>query len=215
MTDHNTAETKATLEVKHDWYQSDSMVVITVLVKNVPEDQAKITFSEERVHLVINLTEFQEYSKAFQLAHKIVPEYSGFKITPSKIEIKLKKSEGIRWEKLEGECTNNNIKTIPQETHLGGDRPPSYPTSKKGKDWNKVEKEIKKQEEEEKPEGDAALQKLFQDLYGRSSDEVRKAMNKSFMESGGTVLSTNWNEVSKKKVEVKPPDGVEFKKWDS
>lgn len=34
------------------------------------------------------------------------------------------------------------------------------------------------------------------------------------MESGGTVLSTSWNEVSQKKVEVKPPDGVEWKQWD-
>lgn len=35
------------------------------------------------------------------------------------------------------------------------------------------------------------------------------------MESGGTVLSTNWKEVAKQKVDVKPPDGMEFKKWDS
>jgi hypothetical protein len=34
-------------------------------------------------------------------------------------------------------------------------------------------------------------------------------------ESGGTVLSTNWQEVGKSKVDVKPPDGMEFKKWDS
>jgi len=32
-------------------------------------------------------------------------------------------------------------------------------------------------------------------------------------ESGGTVLSTNWNQVAKDKVTVSPPDGVEFKKW--
>lgn len=35
------------------------------------------------------------------------------------------------------------------------------------------------------------------------------------MESGGTVLSTNWKEVAGKKVEVKPPDGMEYKKWTS
>jgi suppressor of G2 allele of SKP1 len=39
-------------------------------------------------------------------------------------------------------------------------------------------------------------------------------MNKSFMESGGTVLSTNWAEVQKEKVDIKPPDGCEFKKWE-
>lgn len=35
------------------------------------------------------------------------------------------------------------------------------------------------------------------------------------MESGGTVLSTNWNEIAKERVKVQPPEGVEFKKWDS
>lgn len=32
-------------------------------------------------------------------------------------------------------------------------------------------------------------------------------------ESGGTCLSTDWKDVSKKKMKVKPPDGMEFKKW--
>lgn len=33
-------------------------------------------------------------------------------------------------------------------------------------------------------------------------------------ESGGTVLSTNWDEVGKGKVDVKPPEGMEYKKYD-
>ena len=28
------------------------------------------------------------------------------------------------------------------------------------------------------------------------------------------MLSTNWTDIGKKEVEVKPPDGMEFKKWD-
>ena len=39
-------------------------------------------------------------------------------------------------------------------------------------------------------------------------------MMKSFQESNGTVLSTNWNEVGKEKVEMKPPDSMEFRKWE-
>jgi hypothetical protein len=53
---------------------------------------------------------------------------------------------------------------------------------------------------------------IFFDSDG--DEKTRKAMNKSFQESGGTVLSTNWDEIQKDKVEVKPPDGMEFKKWD-
>lgn len=81
------------------------------------------------------------------------------------------------------------------------------------------------------------LNNLFQKIYSGSNPDIQRAMNKSFTESGnsgtsictshlqftyflflhlptgGTVLSTNWNEVGSAPVEVKPPDGTEYHHW--
>lgn len=68
------------------------------------------------------------------------------------------------------------------------------------KNWDAIIDEF--EEEEKKDQG---INDLFKQIYEAGSDEVRRAMNKSFQESGGTVLSTNWANVAEKKVEPKPP----------
>ena len=90
-----------------------------------------------------------------------------------------------------------------------------YPTSSsKYHDWDKLAANIETDEKDEKKEGDAALNDLFQKIYKDADDDTRRAMNKSFQESGGTVLSTNGKDIGAKKVECKPPDGMEYKKYE-
>ena len=61
-------------------------------------------------------------------------------------------------------------------------------------------------------EGDA-VDGFFKKLFKDADPDTKRAMMKSYQESNGTALSTNWAEVSKKTTETSPPDGMEAKKW--
>lgn len=88
------------------------------------------------------------------------------------------------------------------------DKAPAYPTSSKTgpKNWDTLL-------DNEKEDEDAGVDDFFKKLYKDASPDVRRAMMKSYQESNGTSLSTNWDEVGKKPVETHPPEGMEAKPW--
>ncbi|NXF20152.1 SGT1 protein, partial [Rhodinocichla rosea] len=194
--------------VIYDWYQTESQVIVTIMIKNAQKDDVSVQFLERKMNASVRLPSGEDFNLKLDLLHSIVPEQSTFKVLSTKVEIKMKKPEAVRWEKLEGQGDSPKLKQFTPDTqHL-------YPSSSHyTRNWDKLVVEIKEEEKNEKLEGDAALNKLFQQIYSDGTDEVKRAMNKSFMESGGTVLSTNWSDVGKRKVEVNPPDDVEWKKF--
>ncbi|CAF1359781.1 unnamed protein product [Didymodactylos carnosus] len=157
-----------------------------------------------------------DYSLEIDLAHLIDSKRTDFKVSTVNVEIKLFKKDAVQWASLDAQHNPNAPPVLMNKPMTQQQVPPTYPSSSRHrKDWDKLEVELKNEEKDEKLEGDAAVNQLFQQIYRDGSDETRRAMNKSFSESGGTVLSTNWDEIKQKKTDLKAPEGMEWKKYDT
>merc|ERR1711970_122027 len=185
--------------VRRDWYQSNERIILALLVKGT--SNVTVEFSDQSFSCNGLDKDGNNFTEKIQLALPINPAESTFKVTGSKIEFKLKKAtEGLRWELLEIEAAVETV-SKPHNTT---------------KDWDKIGKEAEEEFKKDVEEGggEAALQQMFKNIYANANAETQRAMMKSFQESNGTVLSTNWNEVGKEKVEMKPPDSMEYRKWE-
>ncbi|KAM0393705.1 hypothetical protein ACHAQC_005429 [Fusarium culmorum] len=83
-----------------------------------------------------------------------------------------------------------------------------HPTSSKAekKNWDNIGDDIDSDSEKD-------VNVFFKKLFKGATPEQQRAMMKSFTESNGTSLSTDWDDVKDRKVETVPPEGVEAKKW--
>jgi len=134
---------------------------------------------------------------------------------------------GLKWPALESPTTQpataattststSTIPAKPSPTTTAPSKGIAYPTSSRtgAKNWDAIEREIVKDAETwEKPDGDAAANAMFRELFKNATPEARRAMEKSYVESNGTALSTNWDEVKRGRMETKPPDSMVAKKW--
>ena len=89
------------------------------------------------------------------------------------------------------------------------------------KDWDKIiksaVKEITPDDEKDSDFYDDDIDapdpttRFFRQVYKNATDDQRRAMMKSFQESGGTVLNGNWNEVCNGRVEPADRDRIKEK----
>lgn len=223
-------------KIRHDWYQNNDKVYFTLLAKGVPKDKATIDIQPRSLTISFPLQTSSDYDFSLEpLFAEIDPSASTFSIMSTKVEIVLQKSQpGQKWSSLESkEPVDHKSSTITSVTPTSAQastatqKAPSYPTSSRSgpKDWDKLASEAlakpktgdskpgAKIEEEEDDEGGDPVNGFFKKLYSGADPDTRRAMMKSFSESNGTALSTNWDEVKKGKVETSPPDGLEAKKW--
>ncbi|KAK3308474.1 SGS domain-containing protein [Chaetomium strumarium] len=182
----------------------------------------------------------REATSTFTLGGEIDPSKSRWSVTPRKLELVLQKATpGVKWgtwgseeigsvaladagdepsatplaERAENKTAAPTASApvpaaaAPPSTATGA---PAYPTSSRSgpKNWDKLGD----------AEGDDDPQDVnyfFKQLYKGATPEQQRAMMKSFIESNGTALSTDWDDVKSRKVETVPPEGVEAKKWEA
>jgi len=221
---------------KYQYYQSDKVMTISILEAGVRQEDLTVQF--EPKHLLVTMrkdgTDFTVI--AGYLFSEIDVQKSKVVFKEEKVLVKLRKVEQYEWPELMGKgddsakvkkkttVSTENGKDDDATTSAGLPKEiPSVPEDAKvprpyvsHRDWDAIEKNIIEDEKNEKPEGDEAMNKLFKQIYGNATDDTRRAMVKSFQTSGGTVLSTNWDEVKKKDYEKErtAPKGVEWKTWD-
>lgn len=153
----------------------------------------------------------------------------------TKIETILhKKQIGQKWATLEGTAGNDvsktPIATVSSTSDSNpGTKAPAYPTSSRGgaKDWDKLASSLNKKGKGTKSDGNKSeaggkedagdesddsdygsgdpVDSFFKKIYAKADPDTQRAMIKSYYESEGTALSTNWSEVKNGKVEAKPP----------
>ncbi|CAN1300527.1 Protein SGT1 homolog A [Linum perenne] len=168
---------------------------------------------EKGASVTIEVPGEESYQFQPRLFAKVVPANCSYQVLSTKVEIRLAKVEAIHWTSLE--YTNNAGVAPLRNMPTTASQRPAYPSSKsRGKDWDKLEALVKKEEKDEKLEGDAGLNKFFREIYQNADEDMRRAMSKSFVESSGTVLSTDWKDVGSKKIEGSAPNGMEMKKWE-
>ncbi|KAH0889705.1 hypothetical protein HID58_052134, partial [Brassica napus] len=125
--------------------------------------------------------------KAYHLKPRLLGKIAVVKCIYEVISTKFKKillkAEIITWASLE------------HDKQPAVSMRPTYPSSNKVKDYDKLEAE-----KDDKLEGEAALNKFFREIYLNSDEDIRILHNQQ-VESIGTVFSIDWKDVGAKKIE--------------
>jgi len=198
------------LKIIYNWIQTGTNITVDI-TSNHNLNAYDIKINKKSIEFIDKKEGTLKYT--INLTNGIIVEKSSYKITSAmKCKLELHKEvENFNWVNLEVNKDDDSLNN-PKDKVVHG----YYPSSSKvKKDWSQLDKEIDEQEKEDaSKDGNEGMWRLFRDIYAKGNEETRRAMIKSFQTSGGTVLSTNWNEVKDKDYEGKDrPEAPQGQEW--
>ncbi|KAF7320359.1 hypothetical protein MKEN_00820700 [Mycena kentingensis (nom. inval.)] len=197
----------ATTTPRHEFYETDEVLTLSIFDRGADADQVKIDFEPRK----FTYTNGDKSIVLEPLKGQIVTTECTSFVGKVKIEVRLVKAAHGRWGGLIGDSPDI----------LANSAAPAVTTTsvKPRKNWDGITTNILSSEKEKTTDedpnvgGDSTLNSFFQKIYGDADEDTKRAMMKSYSESGGTTLSTNWAEVKRDRVEVKPPAGSVWRSW--
>lgn len=224
MADANAAGSSAAASApttpRYDFYQTDTVVTLSIFVKGASQESLQIDITETSLNAkaVSSSTGSEYVLRIDPLFSTVDVTKSSYKVLSTKIEVVLHKAQpGLRWLSLQASA-QQSVPSTAVPTYIANQTAGSAAPRAKSK-WDSFDPDAD-DDTSKGPAGaaegggdEADINKFFQKLYADADPDTRRAMMKSYQESGGTTLSTDWSKVGKEEVRTHPPDGMEAKKW--
>jgi len=86
---------------RHDWYQSQTQVIISIFAKKTNKDLTKVCIEAEKLRVEVVYEDGRKGIFETLLCQPVNPEESKFTRMGTKIEVVLQKANGISWPTLE------------------------------------------------------------------------------------------------------------------
>ncbi|KAI9372489.1 chord-domain-containing protein [Aspergillus egyptiacus] len=89
--------------VRNDFYQTASSVNVSLYLKKIDKEKAKVEFSATGIELDLPTTDNKRYKDSYELFAPIDPAKSSFRVLGTKLELTLVKGDGTSWPVLRKE----------------------------------------------------------------------------------------------------------------